>query len=97
MITVDRMIGKHYGDGLLARRAENYGLFSQCHDLDEGDAWKLVLVTDQGKFYAQSRFTGATNFNILDALLVDYENQLVYRLKRDYPIMVQPGKEITVR
>lgn len=92
----DSLIGKVYGTGLTAIRAANYGLFSQCHDLDEGEAWKLVFVTDKGKFYGQSKFTGATNFNIIDALLIDYTNQLVYRLKRNYPIMVDRGKEVNL-
>jgi hypothetical protein len=106
MVTIgslcDNLIGKIYGvakEGhtLPARRAENYHLFRTAKDLDEGDMWRVVFITDRGIFYGHSRFTGQTNFNILDILFVDYDNQLVYRYRRDYPVIVDHGVEINIR
>lgn len=97
----DALIGKIYGhtkDGpLLSRRAPSWDNFSTCKDLDEGEGWKLVFVTDKGKIFGVSRFIGETNFNILGAYLIDYANQLIYGLKRNYPIVVSPSSEVTVR
>lgn len=90
----DAIIGKNFGQGLVARRAKDYALFTQCHNLKEMAAPILIFVTDKGKFVGNPTFVGATNFNILDVLLVDYDNQLVYRCNLNYPIVVEHNKII---
>lgn len=92
----DAIIGKHFGQGLLAERAKDYALFTQCHNLKEMEISTLIFVTDKGKFKGRSRFVGAINFNILDVLFVDYENQLVYRCNLNYPIVVEYNKVINL-
>lgn len=100
MVTIgcldDSLIGRFYAQGEKAVRAVNFGLFASCHDLDEGENWRLVYITDRGKFYGLAQFVGASNFNIIDVLLVDYNNQLVYRLNRKMPIVVEPGKVVNL-
>ena len=86
------LIGKNYGQGKLARRPRHFHLFNSTHHLPPGG--ELVLITTKGTFLAEREFIGNEWFTIFGLVVVDFENQLVYRPPTAIPIHVTPEQHV---
>lgn len=93
----DRLIGRQYGQvggrNLNGVRANpHYSLFKSVKEPSPNET--LVLITDGGTINGHAEFIGLSKFQILAVMYIDYGNQTVRSRGGNYPIFVEPGKEI---
>lgn len=92
------MVGRHYGSQgsikLIGKRSPNHFQFVTITKPEAPE--QLEWTTDKGVFIGEPEFTGADYFTIIGALWIDAEHQTVRKAGNKFPIIVQPGTEVSI-